>query len=494
MGAAVVGVMLAFFACDPGPRQGAPAAASIAPAASSVATVPPAATPSTSVSPARPADARKERLEIGAPAHVLAEPKKDAMQIGMLSPGDAPAVRGRELPGTPECRDGFQRLEAGGWICLTDAKRPGDPRFAAFTSLGAERRDGAYPLSYGESLGAPVYTRVPTDAEQQRSEPGFDQWRGLLTAARRALLLGKEEDVPGPLRGVDLVTPADPCPPALLDPSARTIALSSTLAKGAGVAWMGECDAGGRVFLITPSFGFVPRDRVASVAVSAFHGVEEPLDAQGRRAAFVTGKARPRYRMVRYGFFEVMDTLPVRAVVRLTGEHKTVGAYSYLETTDQGSYVLADHVAPIEPAPRPPEAGAAERWIDVSLGRGMLVAYQGDAPVFATLVGAPQKDGALTKAPLRIEWKARTRSLGEGGARLRMDLPYVQSSGETLFVHGDPYAAPQGSPPSGRSIRLSPHDAAWLFAFTSPPVPEGWTGRRGGVGGAPPGTLIRIRD
>ena len=38
--------------------------------------------------------------------------------------------------------------------------------------------------------------------------------------------------------------------------------------------------------------------------------------------------------------------------------------------------------------PRPPEVGPADKWVHVDLREQVLVAYEGDRPVFATLVSA----------------------------------------------------------------------------------------------------------
>ena len=162
------------------------------------------------------------------------------------------------------------------------------------------------------------------------------------------------------LRGVELTAPADACDPVLLakKDGEPPLARIATIPARAGIAWFAECEAEGRTWLVTPEMTLIPRDRVARSLASTAHGIERPGT---EKIAFVTGKPRPRYRMVRYGYFEATEPLlPVYATVRLTGQTHAVGPSTYLETSDGGAYVLADHVAAIEPVVRPAAGGETE--------------------------------------------------------------------------------------------------------------------------------------
>ena len=63
-------------------------------------------------------------------------------------------------------------------------------------------------------------------------------------------------------------------------------------------------------------------------------------------------------------------------------------------------------------APRPGAVGPRERWIDVDLSSQTLMAYEGDAPVFATLVatgiGGPGSPLATPVGIFRIARSTRS--------------------------------------------------------------------------------------
>jgi hypothetical protein len=54
------------------------------------------------------------------------------------------------------------------------------------------------------------------------------------------------------------------------------------------------------------------------------------------------------------------------------------------------------------------------------------------------------------------------------------DVPFVQYFTEGYALHGVYWHDDFGRPRSHGCINLSPHDAAWLFAWTDPEVPEHW--------------------
>jgi hypothetical protein len=421
---------------------------------------------------------------------VVAQPASSAMQIGMLSLGDAVAVTSPAAP-KADCPGGFVGIAPSGFVCSGPAATLNglDARVAVARAEG--RSAATYPFAYGESLGAPLYVRVPSADEQARAEPAFEANRVVLTQARRSAMLGKEDEIPAYLRGVELTAPADPCPRVLTGRSdgEPPNALVRTLPVKVGVAWTSECEAEGRVWLVTPELGLVPRDRVARAPASTAHG--EKAGGAGT-IAFVTGKARPRYRMARYGYFEALAPLPPFTAVRLTGQSQSVGSSTYLETSVSGEYVLSDHVATVEKRPRPSDLGEHERWIDLDTRRSLLVAYEGDAIVYAALVAsalAGEGAGRVPRGRFRIEWKHASRTLGEGFTE-RAHAPHVLvlAGGHTLY--GDPWGPPLGIN-YGSATRLAPIDAAWLFGWVAPSLPEGWTSRRGTE--AAPGTWVIVR-
>jgi hypothetical protein len=446
---------------------------------------------------------------------VRASPSRSSAAVGQLWPGDRVEVAPEGSPAKGDDCDGtWVAVEPAGWVCSEGLSAGGEGERGR--EVFALDRRSAFPASYGESQGTAIYARVPTEAEQLAAEPGLEAHRALVAEARKAALVGREADVPPAMRGVDLVSMVDVCPKFLAEavhpnkgpgPWGASPARGGGAApqlraspRGVGVAWVGECEAAGRTWLVTPERWLVARDRVARVAAPAHRGLEVP--PAPRSVAFVTGRARPTYRMVRYGYFQATErTLPVWAGVVLVGSEKTLAPYTYLETEGEGLYVLADHVSRVEPAARPDGVGEDERWVDVQASKGLLVAYEGARPVYATLCSAPleseHREGGRAvphRGVFQIAWKRLTRSSGEGTARGRAHLPHALELEAGPVIVGDPYQPTLGVPSSGEFVRLAPLDAAWLFDWATPRLPQGWSGcAAGGAAGRGLGAGLRVR-
>jgi len=123
-----------------------------------------------------------------------------------------------------------------------------------------------------------------------------------------------------------------------------------------------------------------------------------------------------------------------------------------------------------------------EAWIDVELASQTLVAYQGDHPVFATLVstgrGAQGTELATPIGTHRIWVKLRSTNMdnlededAEHDYAIE-DVPYVQFFAKGVGLHGAFWHRSFGHPRSHGCVNLAPLDAARLFGFTSPRCPQ----------------------
>src|SRR5690606_26136503 len=103
---------------------------------------------------------------------------------------------------------------------------------------------------------------------------------------------------------------------------------------------------------------------------------------------------------------------------------------------DEQSWLRARDLRQPTSAPPPDEILPGERWIDIELATQTLVLYEGDRPIFATLVstgrGAQGTERATPKGVHRIWVKLRTTNMSnlsdEDATRLYAieDVPYVQ--------------------------------------------------------------------
>lgn len=221
---------------------------------------------------------------------------------------------------------------------------------------------------------------------------------------------------------------------------------------------------------------WVPMRDLAPVRPTAFHGddladgklgfawvVEERAAIHSKPAASARSKeSRPRFAKV-----PVLET--VKGFVRIAD-----GAW--LRRADLREPTLA----------APPEGTLpGERWIDVELATQTLVAYEGERPVFATLVstgkGPEGSELATPKGVHRIWVKLETSNMDnledEDAERYYAieDVPYVQFFAKGVGLHGAFWHQGFGHVRSHGCVNLAPLDAQRLFAFTAPHLPAGWT-------------------
>ena len=154
--------------------------------------------------------------------------------------------------------------------------------------------------------------------------------------------------------------------------------------------------------------------------------------------------------------------------------------------------------------PPPAEAGgegATDRWIDVDLAQQTVVAYEGTKPLFASIVstgkGPPKSELATHPGVHRIWVKIFTTKMDnlekedlEKHYALE-DVPWVQFFDKAIALHGVFWHRDLGHIHSHGCVNLAPLDARWLFAFTAPHLPNGWTAVYPTK--AELGTIVRVR-
>ena len=230
----------------------------------------------------------------------------------------------------------------------------------------------------------------------------------------------------------------------------------------------------------------IPTDRLRPIRGSEFHGVEIGTTVK-LPFAFVR---RDGARFMRFdkkkNQLEDAGPAAYRAAVALSGKRQFFRGRLHDETAD-GLYLSDQDASRIDPARRMPAWGkSGERWLDVNLSKQTLVAYDGERPVFATLVSSGEAgldDSDTTTATKRGIFRIHTKhvsstmSSDEVGEEYELrDVPYVQYFEKGYALHGAYWHDRFGTPKSHGCINLSPEDARRLFFFTEPALPEGWHG------------------
>jgi lipoprotein-anchoring transpeptidase ErfK/SrfK len=168
------------------------------------------------------------------------------------------------------------------------------------------------------------------------------------------------------------------------------------------------------------------------------------------------------------------------AVVR-TLEPRTIVAV--LETTDgfarigEGEWIARSELRIAAQASRPDGVAADARWIDVDLDEQVMVTYQGDTPVYATLVSSGRRNGTPTGI-YRIASKIATKTMDDGGESAgrwkHRDVPFVMHFRKRYALHAAYWHDRFGNQRSVGCVNLAPEDARHLYEWASPAIPDGW--------------------
>ncbi|MES1172521.1 MAG: L,D-transpeptidase [Bacteroidota bacterium] len=165
-------------------------------------------------------------------------------------------------------------------------------------------------------------------------------------------------------------------------------------------------------------------------------------------------------------------------------------------------WIRAADIARPAPQARPPAVGPQDRWLDIDLASQTLMAFEGDRAVYATLVstgiGEPGSPLATPTGTFTIGPKRRLVRMDNlehtGVIPYAYDVPLAQYFTDGKALHAALWHDRFGRAGSHGCVNLSPADAVWLFAFTSPSTRSAAGATSGGgVGAKNAGTAVRIR-
>ena len=137
-------------------------------------------------------------------------------------------------------------------------------------------------------------------------------------------------------------------------------------------------------------------------------------------------------------------------------------------------WIRQEYVAKYALTERP--EGVSGRWMAVDLFEQTLIAYEDDAPVFATVVSSGLRDWATREGIFEI-W-ARLRNDAMSGAAGAPDayalqhVPWVQYFDRGISLHGTYWHDSFGYRHSHGCVNLTISDARWLFEWTAETEPN----------------------
>jgi hypothetical protein len=451
---------------------------------------------------APPPDTRPRLYSVGYATQIWPKPSKRGQFLGYVRFGGSVVLKSPALVPGDGCPKGYLAVEPRGYVCHdhTVTTSPSAELREALASLAP--RPGAFPFDWAISNQAPMYERLPTPAEVKRAERGLGPggvWQRLHKshAAHEELAL---PDVLVPSGAVPRFLEAGrPIPDERLGLVRQTIPLGSMLSYTRAFA------LDGRAYYLSTDMTVVPADRARRFRPSSFAGVvlssEKTLPG-----VFARREPRPLYAKAGDGSLTKAGELERQGFASLTGARHERAGRVYLETKRRGGqpegplYVEQRDVALVEPYGKLPfSVKASDKWIQVRISAGTLVAYEGTRPVFATLMspgkgGVPVKgrdpvqDATTPTGTWRVTFKDRASHMSPDTDPQKRtfwiaDVPWILYFNPPFAVHGAFWHERFGEPTSAGCVNVSPRDGQWLFDWSDPVVPEGWGGATGA--GAP---------
>lgn len=445
---------------------------------------------------------------------VYPKPDKHVEPIGYLRVG-ARVARSAEPVDRRDCPDGWYAVRPVGFVCVgADATVKLDHPVAK--AIQAEpHRDWAMPYRYAFTRSiAPNYLRIPSKDEQfqyeMRLERHLRNWNKLKEKWDE-LTVGAN-DVPLDKNG--LATGKIPEQAEPLDQSARYggdghdevpwwlvgerripnlssfrappyAVIADRLKRHAGVALIGTFVAGpeaqNRRFAISTDARLVPADKLKADSGSPFHG--QSVRETGLPAAFMR-KAGATWWDLKEGKLERGERLEWREFVPLTGTVKMLEGVRMVEARNGRWLKSEDLKTAAKPSQLPSWAKKGTKWIDISIVSQTLTLWEGDRPVYVTLVssgkdglGEPGKTLSTPRGTFRVYQKHITTTMDSEVAdhefELR-DVPWVMYFKGGYALHGAYWHDDFGKVRSHGCVNLAPIDARFVFFWASPDVPLHW--------------------
>lgn len=383
---------------------------------------------------------------------VYKKPNTSGQRLGYIRLGGLVRRDADPVPGVG-CKGQWYRIYPVGYVCTDEGTVDLNSPLVRATRV-RPALDKPLPYAYGfVRATAPQYLRIPTKAEQIRSEFKLEehlQWykdnyhevqRVSLGAndvpltpsgaARLGVRPGSGFRLSSQLSITEMLGGSSPegmipfwLTPKRLIPNVSAFEVpeyalfADRVRRKTGLSFVDSFvthdDDITRRFAVTVDMRLIPATKVKPDTASPFHGVEI-TDATELPFGIVNRRSARTWKLIK-GRDEAREDVevPRRAVVPLTGKARIkAGKRFYQIARSPTRWLRADDVGVVAlPPDLPPEADRGEKWIDVSLVQQTLTLFEGRKPVYATLVstgkdrlGDPKTTLATPIGTFRIQSK-----------------------------------------------------------------------------------------
>jgi hypothetical protein len=447
------------------------------------------------------------------------EERQGAQRLGYLRRGQVVAVKPNVIKKS-NCPEGWYELVTGGFVCgkyATIDLKAKDLETAPHPPLA----DGPLPYDYGLNLtnGAPLYRRRPLKKERKDLE------KGLAIGKTKKRAEGESSSPPPPPSGGGT---GDETPWYLKDhqgkrPQVKIDDIRTNeqgglvvvrMVRGFYLALDKELSTPSGKFWRNTAGYLAPADHIlVHKPKTEFEGVKVGAEGEKRHLplGWVVSPRAHHYRIEegdpskadeKNGRLKRGDSVDRFTIVQLTGKKVTIEDRGYFET-DEGWWLRDIDAAITRPGPPPKGIGPNEKWIDVNLSTQSLIAFEGDKPVYATVVSTGRhndedksKDHRTVQGEFRIREKHIAATMEDDGASdgpySIQDVPWIMYFEGSYALHGAFWHSMFGRERSHGCVNMTPHDAKHIFGWSGPTLPQGWHGIRATKEN--PGTRVIVHE
>jgi hypothetical protein len=450
--------------------------------------------------------------------------RKNVIRLGYLRKGDKAQVKPQVVKKS-SCLEGWYELlplpgsppgATGGFVCGKYATLdPDDKDLAA--APHPPNMDGPLPYDYGLNLvnGAPLYRRPPLRKERAEYERGLEVGRAFRkkdgddgTSAPGGPPAARAASASDDGSGNDpawYLAHKDRSQVSMDDLKGETSLIDKRMVKGFYLALDKNIHAFAGSFWRTTRGMFVPKEHVLVHDPKVeFEGVWLSAAGETRHLplGWIINPHQWKYTIDEAGKVHRHDHVDRFTIVQLTGKKQLVENKKYWET-EEGWWMRDMDATVADPNPPPKDLQPGERWIDVNLGKQSLVAFEGDKPVFATIISTgrhdddnPAKDHRTRPGDFRVREKHISATMDNDtatdGPYSIEDVPWIMYFDGSTALHGAFWHSRFGHERSHGCVNMTPHDAHELFGWVGPKLPDGWHGVRATE--ANPGTRVIVHD
>lgn len=426
----------------------------------------------------------------GTQLRVHTEPNEEATVVGWLRVGSSVRLGSEERRGGG-CGGPWRRVNPTGWVCDDEGLEVRDAaieleeptlegwkedqveeaaaRGALVLARPARDEPMPYDYFYVKESTVPEYHRLPSRNEQRSAIAKAERYRELYAldeARARRYLRGESQDGPP-----------------------GTAVVNRYLDRGFYIASNGVEVRARRRFVRTTQGRYIKQAQLESRSGHDFHGVELGGD-RTLPIAWTVRTSRPRILNETEGGTtswtqdEEGEAIERQTLLEGWQERRNIGGevMHVLETEAGARYLRAWFVSVAEAIERPEEVAANEPWVHVDLSEQTLVLYEGDTPVYATLVSTGLEDNATPTGVFEIRRKQITDTMSNigpdaGDERYSIeDVPWTQYFEGSFALHTAFWHTRFGLPRSHGCVNMTPYDAHHVFSRTWPQLPTGWHG------------------